>query len=1437
MDVAQRLRLAGGPGSEVVGLARWVCLASRIEPHLLRRARLRFMARTSASLEADLWFGPLVQTRGARFITFYPDILNHLRQEIAQNAATMTSAWQLVREAHGYLPELVRLEEELVWLAVQDGPQRERQLDEQLRPVLKALLNGERKGLARWAVGALPRLPASAQTETARLVHMVSEAQLYGGWMQLLEPDGETGEALSEEARTLLFQSMERVEAGIQLFGDRLEVSEPPADGAQLIRIPATNPRMIDLSWTANGGAKEARLTWPRPDSAPTQKVNEPQRANALLRQVEPPLSLTTIAGDRFRVVSQRAVVEQMNEKAKAFLVSLFDNGMRPAGVGVLIDERHIITTEHNILQSYAGTEFPIVRDETLIRIRFPLLQDQRSIVARNLRSTASDTRFPNLENLALLELVDPLPAGAHPAQLGNLTEPSGRSLVGFAESLQKPDGNWARFDLLASAGDYSALAPHANIALADYSGSPLIDSESGEVFGIFCLREKSLAVLRPVPEDFLRDESTVDVFCSYVDSDVEMLEQMGAHLRPLKNERLITLWDERRLPMGMDSLTRRNQIDERLYAAQIILLLISDTYLYSGKLALEANPATRRNNAGEARTIPIILRPCEWQRTPFYLLRALPDGARPVSEWPDPEAAFANIAAGIRKAVEQVKQRPTAQPAPTAPPDIPRYLNPPLRIREIGRRLAAGSFRTLMAQIGPQETLFGLYSNQVRGRWQESSSPNETPVQVETEPHEFPVAAHIDSAARFDELQKFDSIEYYAAPADRLRESSVADAPKKTVINLPYESNLAFTGRDDVMNELFTNFVYRGDAPKPQILYGLDGTGKTSIALEYTYRHLDHYDLVWWIRAESGETIAEDYISLAKRLNLADDRAVNDHGIVIAAKKWLGEARRWLLIFDDAPDAETVYLEYLPPQDFGHVLITSRNTHFRDVAGALPVNVFSVYEAVAFLLRQTGEHDEAVAQQLAAALGYLPLALDQAALYIRGAKITIADYLELLKTREWEMLNSGGRSTKDTALVASVWDASLRRIASQYPEAIDLLQFAAFLASDPVPQHLLRQGLEWPQEITGEETRRVARVVSVLLEHSLVSGSADFISMHRLVQTVVRHRLDGEQARRYTERALSTIDDLFPVDSDEVRAWPECLQLLPHAQAALAHNEAFKIPSALVTRLMNKIALYLLGRGDDKPVTELLPRALEYEQEVLRSPDLRRAPLLNNLGVAWLGLSEFSMAGSVLELARKYYEEALGSEHPHVAAVLGNLSLVSLGLRDLKSTFECSHRALNIDEKTYGPERPAVGVDLINLGVIQYRLAGNVSDALQTTERARAIFKDMVGRNDRHIARGAIAVCMNNLGILNLNFYQENRHLAETKLREALEYRQQFLGADHPDTRQSHERLSLLNQATISRETLAAALETRARLIRIEDAGLDISDYGYGNRRPSNLR
>src|SRR5262249_12274740 len=125
------------------------------------------------------------------------------------------------------------------------------------------------------------------------------------------------------------------------------------------------------------------------------------------------------------------------------------------------------------------------------------------------LRRTPEDAIFPNLEELSLLELEDPLVAGARPARLRDASELRGKTLMAFGCSLQEPNGRWAGFELSASAR-YDELKPTANIkqSLGDWSGGPLIDAESGEVCGVFCLRERVLAVLRPVPDDLLRDEN-----------------------------------------------------------------------------------------------------------------------------------------------------------------------------------------------------------------------------------------------------------------------------------------------------------------------------------------------------------------------------------------------------------------------------------------------------------------------------------------------------------------------------------------------------------------------------------------------------------------------------------------------------------------------------------------------------------------------------------------------------------------------------------------------------------------------------------------------------------------------------------------------------------------------------------------------------------------
>src|SRR5262245_30801022 len=82
---------------------------------------------------------------------------------------------------------------------------------------------------------------------------------------------------------------------------------------------------------------------------------------------------------------------------------------------------------------------------------------------------------------------------------------------------------------------------------------------------------------------------------------------------------------------------------------------------------------AMERHSAGEARVVPVILKPCDWQDAPFARLQALPRDARPVVLWTNRDEAFLDVAQGIRRAVAELRAaRGGAAPNPPVPPAAP---------------------------------------------------------------------------------------------------------------------------------------------------------------------------------------------------------------------------------------------------------------------------------------------------------------------------------------------------------------------------------------------------------------------------------------------------------------------------------------------------------------------------------------------------------------------------------------------------------------------------------------------------------------------------------------------------------------------------------------------------------------------------------------------
>ena len=157
------------------------------------------------------------------------------------------------------------------------------------------------------------------------------------------------------------------------------------------------------------------------------------------------------------------------------------------------------------------------------------------------------------------------------------------------------------------------------------------------------------------------RESSTAEVrtlmaFCSYAHEDDRFRENLVKHLSLLRRQGLIQVWHDRLLHPG-DRWAE--EIDKNLDLAELVVLLISADFMESDYcFGVEMRRALERHESGEAKVMPVLVRPCDWECDELSSLHVLPTDAKPVSSWSNRDAAWTDVAAGIRDEVTDLKQK-----------------------------------------------------------------------------------------------------------------------------------------------------------------------------------------------------------------------------------------------------------------------------------------------------------------------------------------------------------------------------------------------------------------------------------------------------------------------------------------------------------------------------------------------------------------------------------------------------------------------------------------------------------------------------------------------------------------------------------------------------------------------------------------------------------
>jgi hypothetical protein len=335
-----------------------------------------------------------------------------------------------------------------------------------------------------------------------------------------------------------------------------------------------------------------------------------------------------------------------------------------------------------------------------------------------------------------------------------------------------------------------------------------------------------------------------------------------------------------------------------------------------------------------------------------------------------------------------------------------------------------------------------------------------------------------------------------------------------------------------------------RAGGPVIRAVTGIQGAGKTQLAAAYARAKLAAgWRLVAWVNAADPGVLAAGLAAVAEALGLADGRTGRGGGETgRAVRDWLErDGRRCLVVFDNALDPDGIR-PLLPACGSARVLITGSRRPVAGLGAGVPVDVFSPDEALAFLAERTGLAGTAGARALARELGYLPLALAQAAGVIAAHDLAYWTYLGRLRA-----MPAAARPTREEGQpyphgVAEAITLSLDsvRAGDRAGVGTGIMEIASVLSAGGVRRELLHDAGRAGVLTAGRDQADVpAGLVDValarLVERSLLTCSLDGETLiaHHLVMRVVRDAL------AHTERLTAVCRNAIPPRRARGSTWP----------------------------------------------------------------------------------------------------------------------------------------------------------------------------------------------------------------------------------------------------------------------------------------------------------
>ncbi|KAF2238069.1 hypothetical protein EV356DRAFT_508687 [Viridothelium virens] len=673
---------------------------------------------------------------------------------------------------------------------------------------------------------------------------------------------------------------------------------------------------------------------------------------------------------------------------------------------------------------------------------------------------------------------------------------------------------------------------------------------------------------------------------------------------------------------------------------------------------------------------------------------------------------------------------------------------------------------------------------------------------------------------------------------------SSVSSNPIQAVA-IPYSQNRDFTGRQGILNRLkhvFEKALHGSehDSQTRSALYGLGGTGKSQIAIDFAYWILKQSPTtsVFWVHAGNFERFREDYQTIAETCKIPG-RNASKANILQVVHDWLKEETHghWFLIIDNADDEGLFFQSTSPPSSFlprktpplseylpecahGSILFTTRDQitagYLTQNQNLLKVDKMSEEEAgdlLTKIFKTSYSFDQT--SQLARKLEYLPLALVQAASYIQRPGMSLGKYLELLKSDPIALLSrsfpAAGRLTDIPHALASTWSITFKYLRINFYIAWKIFALMSFLDTQAIPKSILKatgkQGLEL-EEALGHmisfsliHERAADSTARLRNTSSETSSSDECYDMHPLVRLVTQEWLKSQgRADDLANEMFSLLARSYPFDRQNP-SWTtlNCHDLYePHVVEMLKRAPSRETREARANLLGKRGRMFATsGRAIDS--IECLEEVVEILEELSgpEHPDAMRTTfdLIRARGV----LKDISIWKDLLSCNRtlKKAIDILPLDSPVIrqgalamAACFRQLSLFEDGMLLTMFAIDSHRKSVGPDDSSFLALEDIIASDLCIL----------------KDEKAEQVLQSLFQKRTQQLGKGhwSTVYIMQTLWLLYHSTDRPSK--AEAIARERISLLEERLGHDHLLTLSSRYYLTLAC-ADLGRWTEAAEL------------------------------